>query len=127
MKEIIEVGLKKSGFSFELLTYLRLCFKDIKDEFEKELKVFAEMNAILSGSRDKLQALLSKEVFADTSKHPLLIFAKIYQEEQLKIVNAQISLIEQVHEHKCEEVEAYSATMKEYTAQIKKFQRTSKK
>jgi len=127
LKEEISVNLKRSGFNFELLTYLRLCFKEVQDEYEKELRVIEEMNAILSGLRDKIQALLSKEVFADTSKHPLLIFAKIYQEEQLKIVNAQISLIEQVHEHKFAEVEAYSATMKEYASQIKEFQRTSKK
>jgi hypothetical protein len=43
MKEEIEVDLKNSGFNFELITYLRLCFKAEEDEFDRDMKIVHEM------------------------------------------------------------------------------------
>jgi len=43
MKEEIEVDLKNSGFNFELITYLRLCFNAEEDEFDRDMKIIHEM------------------------------------------------------------------------------------
>lgn len=43
MKEEIEVDLKKSGFNFELVTYLRHCYKAEEDEFDRDMKMIHEM------------------------------------------------------------------------------------
>lgn len=81
LKEEIEVDLKKSGFNFELIHYLRLCHRAEEDDFDRDMKMIHEMQLVLIKTRDQIGELLKREVFADTSKHLLLPFAKLYQEE----------------------------------------------
>lgn len=90
MKETIEVDLKKSGLNFEWLHYLRFVHKGEKDDYDREMAVLEDMTLKLLETQGEIQLLLQKEVFQNLDKHPLLAFAKMYNESQLQIVCEQL-------------------------------------
>lgn len=63
MKEEIVFDLKKAGFNFEWIFYLRFCHKAIEDDYERDIQVLEDMQAKLLDLSGEMQVLLQKEVF----------------------------------------------------------------